>query len=544
MKRLLPLFFILCLFLTGCSPTQPPTEPSATTEPPPTETAPTEPTETEPPRLQVSTDFSQYAPQTPVEAKYTRLSPEPLQELRPTSVPTRIFPFPGRILADAYGGMYFSEERFKYGIVDETGCILADPVYSSAALLYKENTWERLPYWVLEKIDVRTETTEDGFEYRDSVSRYAFASIDGTFVSDCIYTSITAYEDRILAFYPSEDGSQFGFDVYDGDHTLLFSSYSLSFSDKLGGGPYQFSYGDGLYTIAFESRTYESDGYSLTDYTYYYMDEGGNLVLGPYYDASQFSHGKAAVRLTEEGNYVFINKNGAQLSGEYSGYQFLSNGYVIVPEEGHPSNHHDLLNEDLEVITFLPGYCYPTDDGNIQVYDSYNNIYCYTLDGEQLWRRSNAIFQSSDLCQYSELDVSYLENMETGKKWELPASYSYCNIMGNPTDPIITVHCSGQSIFYLNKDLEELDLSATSYEYMPMNVPGLSYRSAICIADQGRSLVYTEASTAPMTYPVKDCRMAALYPDRFASLTTPTHTYLFTPEGDLLFAYPINPMDD
>ena len=550
MKRLLPLLLLLCLLLTACTPTNPPTEPSATTEPTaemPTETeSTTAPSETEPTQLGVQVDFSQYTPPTAVETKYTRLSEGPLDHLEPTDSPTRIFPFPGNLLIDAYGGLYITEDRFNYGIIDETGCILADPVYSYVYLLTGEDTREALPYWILERVSYKTVVEED-YEYTDTDTLCAFASIDGTFVSDCVYEVITAYEDRILAFYPTEEEQPLRFDVYDLDHELLFSSHSLSFRDKLGGGPYLYTYAEGLYTVAFESRTYAPEGYYTVEYSHYYMDEDGDLVLGPYYDPSPFSHGKAAVRLTEDSNYVFIDKNGAVLSGEYSSYKFLPNGNVIVPEEGNVNDHHDILDENLEYINFLPGYYFLTADGSIQVYDRFSNEYCYTRDGEQLWCRANARFISSEFCEYNTEEGSFLEHIPTGKTYKLP-EYAHCQVIGDPKEPIIIVNTynsnSEEVHIYLNKELEELDIAVDTQAYMSYYEIGHRSHSVLGLSNNDGTTVYKDSHSPLATYPVKDCRMADLYPGEFATLTNTECTYLFSPDGRLLFAYPISPMDD
>ena len=550
MKRLFPILLLLCLLLTACTPVKTPTEPSTTAQP--TTEAPTEPegttapTETEPVQLGVWVDFSQYTPPTPLETKYTRLSEGPLNDLEPTDSPTRIFPFPGSPLMEEYSGLQIYNSRFKYGIIDETGCILADPVYNSVYLLSGEDTREYLPYWILEKLSYKTVVNDD-YEYMDSDSLCAFASIDGTFVSDCVYEVITAYEDRILAFYPTEEEEPLRFDVYDLDHNILFSSHSLSFRDKLGGGPYHYTYAEGLYTVPFESRTYAPEGYYTVEYSHYYMDEEGTLVLGPYYDASPFSHGKAAVRLTEDGNYVFIDKNGTVLSREYSSYTFLPNGNVIVPEEGNVNDHHEILDENLEYINFLPGYSFPTDDGNIEVYDSFNNEYCYTQDGEQLWCRANARFRSSNYCEYDTEKGSFIEHIPTGKTYAL-SEYSHCEIIGTPNEPVIIVNTyndgGGFSRTYLNAELQELDVAVDTHIYMSCYEIGHRHCSALGLPNNDGITVYKNSHSPFATYPVKDCRMADLYLGQFASLTTTECTYLYSPDGELLFAYPISPMDD
>ena len=108
MKKLIPLLLAV-LLLAACSTAQevpttlpPPTEALSSTEsstesttapPPTTETAPavTEPTNPTG-SFGVTVDFSQYTPRETQEALYTRLSPEPITDLRPTAAPTRIYP--------------------------------------------------------------------------------------------------------------------------------------------------------------------------------------------------------------------------------------------------------------------------------------------------------------------------------------------------------------------------------------------------------------------------------------------------------------------
>ncbi len=555
MKRLLPLFLLLCLLLTGCSPMQPPTEPSTTVAPTteaPTETeGTTSPTEPQPPQFQVNADFSQYTPQIPVEAKYTRLSEGLLEELRPTDTPTRIFPFPGKVLIDEYGGLYITEDRFKYGVVDENGCILADPVYSAIYLLSEKNTWEYLPYWVLEKTFTET-TMWEGYEYLESDTLYAFASIDGTFVSDCIYSYITAHKDRILAFYYFGEDQRLAFDVFDLEHNRLFSSRDLPFGDRLGGGPYEYAYAEGLYAVVFEERIYAPEGYYTSEFSSYFMDESGNLVLGPYDHILPFSRGKAPVQAMDSYQYFFIDRNGSILSGEYDSCEPLPNGNVIVGTSTESYDTYELLNADLERILTLPGYYHVSGDGTIQVYDYdvAGKTTIYSPDGELLWIDDGTHYLSDSLSYTSADGKTVLKNTDTHKTLEFPED-TYFDTLGDSSDPIIIVnyfldsedYSSPRITLYLNKELEEIASSA-SHTYTSYYEIGSSHQSICCLTENAHATLYTGASTPLFTAPISDCHMADLYPDRFASLTTPDCTYLYSPDGELLFAYPINPMDD
>ncbi|MBP3413515.1 MAG: WG repeat-containing protein [Oscillospiraceae bacterium] len=551
MKRLFLLFLLLAL-LTACKAPAPaettaPTDSStteSTTEPttePTTETT-TAPTETQAVHFEVNADFSQYTEQAPVQAKYTRLTDDPLEDLQPLDTPTRIYPFPGKHLVHPGGGRYYAEDQFRYGIVDETGCILADPVYSSVSLLMDQVSGKRLPYWLLNK---GFPSTED----REAYDCYALASTDGTFVSDCIYSNITAYEGRIFAFYHNESEDRLSFDVYNTDLKLLLSSRNLPFADRLGGYSYDYTYAEGLYTIVFEERIYAPEGYYTREFSYYFMDDFGNLVLGPYEQAHMFCDGKAAVKL--EDGYVFVDQNGSVITPKYESTHRLSTGNIIVCRETETDYIYELLSSDLELLTTLPGYSIEQGDGSILIFEDGDVCSCYSSDGKELWRRSGWNYLSAEIVYNRSSEPPVVENIPTGKTVSLPED-SHCALLGDPEDPII---CISDYIYdcnypvdygskYLDKELNRLPLSESLYLRVSYCEVGLPYRSAIAILDTDKVTVYTDAHTAVGSYGVRDCHMADILPDQVVSLTTAEYTYLYHPNGELILAYPINPMDD
>ena len=185
MKRLLCLLLTAALLLGGCALTDTP-EPSETEAPTQSTEAPTEPHyATTAGGITVKSDYSAYTARVAPEAKYTRLSEGPLPELLPSEDYGAIYPYIG---SELYSTEYDFSAGYLYGMVDENGRILTDPVYTNAALLSDYGVYRSSPFWLLERVG-EVYTNEYGYETADRF--YALASLDGSFVTDCIYTSAT-----------------------------------------------------------------------------------------------------------------------------------------------------------------------------------------------------------------------------------------------------------------------------------------------------------------------------------------------------------------
>ena len=127
---------------------------------------------------------------------------------------------------------------------------------------------------------------------RDRV--YAVASLDGSFVTDCVYGYVLALGENILC---SEGWSSGTFTIFSPDGDVLLTEQDLDFADRMP------EYGWSL-------RGGENDRIlvSLTDGDYF-MNYQGELVLGPYNNAFEFSGGLAAVSADGE-HYGVIDADG------------------------------------------------------------------------------------------------------------------------------------------------------------------------------------------------------------------------------------------
>ena len=226
----------------------------------------------------VHTDYSAYTPYAAPEPVYTRLTPEHIADLKASDDYGAIYPFMGELLYSPSGwgnGGYF-------GFFDDSGRIVADPTYSSVIQLcsYTGRGMEYKPYWLLSRT-CNVRTVQDGeYSYLDSDEFYAVASLDGSFVTDCIYRYVTTVGDNVLCM-PDWRGT--AFTLYAPDGSVLLTDQDISFADRI--PEYGWSFSDG------------GDGRIIVDLTdgYYYMDLSGELLLGPFAYADAFYHGLAAV---------------------------------------------------------------------------------------------------------------------------------------------------------------------------------------------------------------------------------------------------------
>ncbi len=319
MKRIVPLLLVLML-LCGCSVTEVPStsESSIPTEAPTNEPIPTE-MPTEAPfesellegGIRVHTDYSQYTLDTPMQPKYTRLSQEHISELQPRDDYGMLYPFVGNRICSDYSYKTY------YGMVDASGCIVVDAVYDSINLVSRDY-WDLyqhgdldFPMWALGK----TGLTEYGY----ATTTYALASLDGSFVSEHIYSQLTAYDEYVFAYiYHNDDAVQLH--VYDMEGNLCLDSKDLPFCDRLDSYYDAITYGDGLFTVILEGPSGERE--------YYIADWEGNLLYGPFQQAECYHDGYALVGKTDD-LYAFIDVNGNYfLDMEFSSAWAFRNGYA------------------------------------------------------------------------------------------------------------------------------------------------------------------------------------------------------------------------
>ena len=262
------------------TPDETPDEPDETPAPPETPTVTAG-------GVAVRTDYSNYTPYQSPEAVYTRLTPEHISDLKAGDDYGAIYPFTGALLYDKDGwrdGEY-------YGFFDENGRIVADPTYTSVRRLedYTDSGSHFLPFWVLGRSGDVTIHDEGDYPYVDGSEVYAVASLDGSFVTDCIYGYVMALGENILC---AESWSSDTFTIFSPDGDVLLTEKDVDFADRVP------EYGWSL-------RGGENDRIlvSLTDGVYF-MSYDGELVLGPYNNANVFSGGLAAV--SADGTYYGV----------------------------------------------------------------------------------------------------------------------------------------------------------------------------------------------------------------------------------------------
>ena len=240
----------------------------------------------------VYTDSSKYEPHA-VQAKYTRLREEDMTEFVPMEDLGTVLPYAASNLFSGKEARYGYADNRSYGLMDASGRLLTDGVYSSVSpILYTERYYDfseaALPFWQVTQLSETVRDSESGAVYGGEV--YGVVSMDGSFALPPAYYSIESYADGFVA-----RGGEHRFEVYDREGTLLFNGDALEDMDF----PWDWSYGEGLFTL------------SKDDEGYYFVDRSGKTVLGPYDYADAFSEGLACVREKEDEKYGYIDAAGA-----------------------------------------------------------------------------------------------------------------------------------------------------------------------------------------------------------------------------------------
>lgn len=422
-KRLFCLLLALTL-LSGCAQADIGL-PEQTTEPTAQETAPTEPVgyQTLSSGVTVRADYSNYRPVGTLSAQFTRISDKWIDDLQAVSDCETIYPFAGTAV---YAGWQQSEtfSGFTYGIADDKGRILADPVYESVYPLYDsagsyDGLGTALPAWVLQKRNeveqIEYEVDDQTYYYAQASYRLAVAALDGSFVTPCKYTNVCGFPDAFLGL-TEEDGAV-SFELMDFQGNLLLSSKDIEPEGELSGESYYYSYADGLLTVPIvagrEPSKWSEFGDDYEEYCdVYYVDLNGKAVLGPYDAACSFSEGLAFVRKDDVG--FFIDRDGNNAFGTtYSGYiweaSFLNDTAIVSTGDGRDR----LLDRDGRVL--LEGeslWRYGSDrvirneDGS-QLCDLKGNVLC-TLDDDwwPLGSKPEMLVRQSTPCAVKTFDGS------------------------------------------------------------------------------------------------------------------------------------------
>ena len=393
MKRLIAILLLTSL-LCGCAATQTPSVPE--------ETKLQIEQEVLPGGVWVQTDYSQYAPQENLETKYTRLSPEFISELQPSDDYGMLYPFVGNLVATDYGAY-----DVKYGLVDESGRIVVDAVYTHVTPVSYDYEYEgpQLPIWVLEK------TVQSALAPRRIC---AIAGFYGSFVTEPIYSNVYAYEDYILGFYYDEKDRRM-VHVFDQNGKLCLDSSAWSIFAQDQNSAVNTS-GGFFGVISYGSDRFEV---SLTDGTYY-LDWDGNIVCGPYVYGNCFIDGYAEIA-KENYRYAFIDPDGNEMwDTEFSYVQDFQHGFA----RGETvSGEQALISATDGIVLRCEGYS-TSLAGSVFTVFSDSGYRCYSLNGDLIYEAS-----SSQYCEIYgdgkflfDYEASTIRNLQTGKEWSIDNS--------------------------------------------------------------------------------------------------------------------------
>lgn len=237
----------------------------------------------------VATDYSAYTPYAAPAAIYTRLTDAPLPDLVPGDDYGWLCPFVGAPLYSNGEDGYAWVDGALYGLIDASGRIVADPTYTSVSRLtsYSASGQRELDFWLLGRAgEVQEVELEGGWSYFDGGECYALAALDGSFVTPCCYGYVIGLGDWALC-RTSWDSTEFT--IYDASGRVVLTGRDVDFLDR---AP---EYGLSIFEGGCGRAVVElADGY-------YYMDQTGALVLGPYDTAQGFVYDRAAVGFADPG---------------------------------------------------------------------------------------------------------------------------------------------------------------------------------------------------------------------------------------------------
>ena len=542
MKRLLCLLLTAALLLGGCALTDTP-EPSETEAPTQSTEAPTEPHyATTAGGITVKSDYSAYTARVAPEAKYTRLSEGPLPELLPSEDYGAIYPYIG---SELYSTEYDFSAGYLYGMVDENGRILTDPVYTNAALLSDYGVYRSSPFWLLER-GGEVYTDEYGYETADSF--YALASLDGSFVTDCIYSGVTGCGDVALA--TRRVNGEIVLEIFDTSGNLIFSSLEHPLERPLSPYAYGFGYSDGILRLYAETGEYDSyeswDGETeyYPIYGYYFADLDGNLLSGPYQSAGSLSGGYSAVELSN-GNYTYIGREPCYLTDTeflYAG-DFID-GYVCVDFADDGEGPYCIVDTDGEIINELEGMYTPYYYSRAyHIYDSAGNENIYDSRGELLYSTATTADGWTGYNQFIDTLLLYdsngnyhsgmLRSTETGATYEIPDGYQ----LDSSFLPYVLLNRYDEnyrcvSYVLLDMDLNEVSSGRGSLSQEDDCITGTSY-----FINSGSPLrLYDMEMNELCVFSGSSGRCQWIYGDRIMLMDSFSCSY-YDLDGNLLFRY-------
>ena len=336
MKRLLCALLLaaLCLGLTAClggAPTPAAPSPEATPTPTP---APAPSPEATPGQIEhptdaaVFTDWSGLTTEAAPQEIYTRLTPEPMETLRPGDYGA-LLPFSSSTRFATGDGWGWELGGLK-GLVTAEGMIVLDPVCSSVSRLVRYSAEEGeivCPFLVLEKLLYDPDAPDAGEWNRGWVERCAVCAEDGSWCTDFVYTNVLGSplgalcvrsEQENLAECLSARG-RVVFDTKDWDVRAELAPWSVTQLNDIpaeGWAPVQLNSGRDVFLNA--------RGAVMP------MRQALWIEI-----AEPFSEGLAAVRV--DGLWGFLDERGAlAIEPQYSGvgYGGFLDGYTIVYTDG------------------------------------------------------------------------------------------------------------------------------------------------------------------------------------------------------------------
>jgi len=206
-------------------------------------------------------------------------------ELKPADDYGKLYPYEGKLI----GHDWFMSVR--YGLVDDRGRIVVDPVYERAYYLDEDAKYLCLVYPV-EKPD------PNSFE---PPRRLVVAKADGSWVSGDFFGNWAAFsENRIIVTETLVEGVSHQYKIFDTEGRLIAE-----------GDGYFYGFSGGLGTVMHMKRALPGEEGSSW---YEYIDtEGRTAIQGPFIDAQAFEDGKAFVAVGEDWEsalYGVINSAG------------------------------------------------------------------------------------------------------------------------------------------------------------------------------------------------------------------------------------------
>ncbi len=324
----------------------------------------------------VETDWSVLGIKEKPEARFTRLRPEPIEALAPGEDYGILYPFVGRVNYSEYG-----EESNVYGLFDENGRIVCDPVYSAVerCAYYEKSIEYTVPMLCL--------TRPEG---ENMV--YTLASPDGSFVSPESYYMVRVFDFGVFCAqrYDSRE-----FTVYDFEGNVLMTQADLKLGDLVLERAGDIFDGQGGYLLAWLSDGSGSEAYLI--------DPQGQVVTGGWYSAD----------FCGDGALIVIGEDG----GHSAGVMGVDEEWIVPPRYDY-------------IESFAGGYCGQMYNGESYIYDEKGSIVAsyeggarvmgpgytaegmyYTVDGKSLpfteeWSTTSYFGLSPLICKWAEDGVT------------------------------------------------------------------------------------------------------------------------------------------